>query len=384
VTGPALLLAEVQSEHSGWQACLVADDDSEQTDHEHGEPLILGAQMAAALAAEARHQAELRDRSPLAGIGYDPVRGELSLLHFTAAPQDNVIDDFVDSFAAAGPDERAQLRSRLTMDDFYTVLAYARRAAVRALRSGDDQVARRAVVALSVVDLDRIDWRDLARPVGILQYATGRIGADPADAFEQATALAAGGTATFLGSVARRQVASLSGWGYREIQTREGVGLIEDDGTPYQPQSDLVGLARSVVAALDDGSWRLGEPAVGSDLPAVWLRGGLPEDLEPAIQSIAACVKLHGRLTDQALPGAPAQYMLVFLAETSDPHAARLIADAAGPGSGSSFAALGIAAGSLCAVVIARSVVQGTPSVETRASLERFRQPLAAALTAQT
>ena len=254
-------------------------------------------------------------------------------------------------------------------------------AAVRAMRSRDGQVARRAVIALAVIDLDRIDCRDLAWQAGILQYAIGSIGADAAETFEEATALAAGQAAAFLGSVARRPAASLSDWGYREIQTHEGAGFIEDDGRPYQPRSDLVGLAPAVAAAMDDGTWRLGEPATGSDLPAVWLRAGRPEDLEPAIRSITGCVRLQGSLADQTSPGARAQYMLVFLAETSDPRAARIIASATGPGTGSSIAALGIAAGPLCAVVIARSAVQGTPPVETGASLQRFRQPLVNALS---
>jgi hypothetical protein len=73
--------------------------------------------------------------------------------------------------------------------------------------------------------------------------------------------------------------------------------------------------------------------------------------------------------------------MLVFLAETEVSGAAGVIAAAAGPGTGSSFAALGVAAGTRCAVLIARSVVQGTPSVETLSSLERFRRVLADALT---
>jgi hypothetical protein len=376
-----VVLALVRWEHEDWQAWQVTDGDSERAEHEHGEPLALGAQMAAALAAEARHQAEAPDRSPLAGIGYDPTRGELNLLDFAEVSQDDAIDGFVDTFAAADPDERMQLRSSLTMDDFYTVLVYARRAAVRAMRSADSRLALRAVIALAVIDLDRIDWRDLAWQVGILRYAFGRIGADTAEAFEQATALAAGQTARFLGSVERRSAASLSDWGYREIQTDAGAGFIEDDGRPYQPRSDLVGRARAVAAVLNDGTWRLGEPAVGSDLPAVWLRAGLADDLEPATRSITGCVKLQGSLIDQTSPGAPAQYMLVFLAETSHPRAATIIASAAGPSSGSSFAALGIAAGPLCAVVIARSVVRGTPSVETRVSLQRFRQALVKALT---
>lgn len=42
-----------------------------------------------------------------------------------------------------------------------------------------------------------------------------------------------------------------------------------------------------------------------------------------------------------------------------------------------SSAAVGVAAGTLYAVLIARSFVQGTPGVETTASLERFRPVLA-------
>jgi hypothetical protein len=81
------------------------------------------------------------------------------------------------------------------MRDFYTVLSYARRAAVRALRSNDAEVARRGVAALSVIDENRIDWRDLAWQAGILSYALHRISGPVTDAFETAASLADGDTA---------------------------------------------------------------------------------------------------------------------------------------------------------------------------------------------
>ena len=93
------------------------------------------------------------------------------------------------------------------------------------------------------------------------------------------------------------------------------------------------------------------------------------------------CVTLRGTLASEKSPDARAQHILVFLAETEDFHAASIIAAAAGPGTGSSFAALGVAARTVCAVVIARSFVQGTSSFETHASLERFRPILVDALT---
>ena len=72
--------------------------------------------------------------------------------------------------------------------------------------------------------------------------------------------------------------------------------------------------------------------------------------------------------------------MLIFVAETATPEAAQLLVAAAGPGSGSSFAALGVAVGRLCAVLVSRSFVHGTPSFETQASLQRFRSALLAGL----
>jgi hypothetical protein len=336
--------------------------------------------MRAARAAEARHRAEPHGPSPLAGVAYQPRAGELSLLHFADTPKDALIDEFVDRFAASSGEDRAQQRSSLTMDDFYTVLNYARRAVVRALRSNDGEVARRGVVALAVIDQNRIDWRDLAWQAGLLSYAIHRISGNVTEAFETAASLADGETATFLSSLAHRPVDSLGEWRFTEIQTAAGIGLIEDEGEPYRPRSDLVGLAETIRACMEGGTWQLSEPAIGSDLPTVWLSAGTPADLEPAVQSIMGCVTLRGTLASQKSPGARAQHMLVFLAETEDPHAARVIAAAAGPGTGSSFAALGVAARTLCAVVIARSFVQGTASFETQASLERFRPVLVDAL----
>lgn len=333
--------------------------------------------MAAARAAENRHQAIPRGTSPLDGVTY---QGDLSLLRFSPVPVDEFVDEFVDRFEASSPEDRARQRSALTMRDFYTLLAYARRVVLRALRSGDDSVARRGVIALTVVDSDRVDWRDVAWQAGLLSYALGRISGDVVGLFQAASELGEGQTADLLTGMAREPVASLSQWGFREIRTADGAGLTEDEGKPYQPTSDLLALAAAVAGSMHGDRWRLGDPVTGTGLPSVWLRAGEPEHVEPALRSVTGCVTLRGSLTTQKSPFG-AQYMLIFLAETSDSAAASVIAQAAGPpGTGSAFAAVSAAHGMLCAVMIARSVVQGTPSVETQASLERFRPVLADAL----
>lgn len=335
--------------------------------------------MAAAAAAEARHQAVPRGPSPLAGVAYEP---NLSLLHFTQVPADEVLDEFVARFAASGEEDRARLRADLPQGDLYTVLSYAQRSAVRALRSGDGEVARRGVAALAAVDIDRVDWRDLAWKAGLLSYALGKITGDAAGAFQAAASLAEGSTAAFLTRQAGQPQASLSDWGFREIRTSDGVGLIEQEGAPYRPVSDLARLAEAVKAGMDDSSWQLSGPVIGSDLPAVWLRAGKPRKVANALGSLTGCARLRGTFADRNRPGAGAQHMAIFLAETVKPAAAGIIAKSAGPGPDGSFTAVSAAAGTLCAVLIARSWIKGTPAIETQASLERFRPVLVDALAA--
>jgi hypothetical protein len=134
-----------------------------------------------------------------------------------------------------------------------------------------------------------------------------------------------------------------------------------------------------------DGTWQLSEPVVGSKLPAVWLRvGQYPEpepELDQARQEITGCVLVRGG-ADAAGSVLAAQHLLMFLAQTHSVQAAAIIARAAGPGSGTWFTGFGVAASRLCAVLIARSVIQEVPSVETQQSIQRFRPVLADALTA--
>ena len=315
-------------------------------------------------------------QSPLAGVAY---RGETSLLRFAPLPADELIDGLVDRFEASSREDRARLRSALTKSDFYKLLAYARRAVVRGLRSGDVRVASRGLVAVAVADYDRVDRRDLAWQAGLLSYAIGRISGDVAGPFQAAAALieGEGETAALLARMAGEPVASLRQWGFREIRTLDGIGLIEDMGQPYQPAADLLAIAVTVTGAVHGDRWQLNDPVTGTNLPPVWLGAGNPDHVGPAIASITGCVTVRG-----ALPGQEwRQHLLIFVAETGSSQAARTIAEAAGPGSGSSFAAVSAAAGPLCVVMIARSLVEGTPSIETQASLERFRPVLAGALS---
>lgn len=351
-------------------------------------PLILGAELAAARAAQARHEAtqpEPKDPSPLAAITYDLPPAELSLLHFRLAGPDERLDQFAERLAGGTPDQRARLRSILTIDDFYTLLHYARRTVVRALRTKDVQVASRGLAALAAIDTERVDPRDLIWQAGLLAYAVHRTGPGTGtEAFEAAAALADGQTSQTLREVGARPPGRLRQWGFREVQTADGIGLIEDGGARYQARADLVIIAERIAARIAaDGQWQLGEPVVGSQLPPVWLRAArYPEpepELDQARKEITGCVLVRGGV-ESAGSAMEAQHLMMFLAQTKSVEAAEIIARAAGPGTETWFAGFGVAAGRLFAVLLARSVIGEVPPVETQQSLDRFRPALAAAL----
>jgi hypothetical protein len=77
----------------------------------------------------------------------------------------------------------------------------------------------------------------------------------------------------------------------------------------------------------------------------------------------------------------PDHMFSVWIAQAATTGDAEAIATAAIPKSGSDIALLGIASGTVCSVLVARSVVKGIPLLEDMNSIERFRLALNAAST---
>src|SRR5262249_6218694 len=122
--------------------CMPQDHDGRPFDpdkHDERPPVLLGAELANAKAVEARHREATPAPSPLVGVRYDLAPGEGDLFRFVESSRDEVILRFIHYCRGLDPGERAQVRSSLRMDDFYTLLTFARRGALRALRANDSE-----------------------------------------------------------------------------------------------------------------------------------------------------------------------------------------------------------------------------------------------------
>ena len=123
---------------------------------------VIGREMASASAAEAQLRQVHPTESSLREVKYDADRGEVSLQVFVASATDEKLRIFIADLAPLSSERLSAVRAGLTMDDFYTLLTFARRCALASVREGKVEIATDGVVALTAIDAERVDWRDMA------------------------------------------------------------------------------------------------------------------------------------------------------------------------------------------------------------------------------
>jgi hypothetical protein len=252
---------------------------------------VLGREMAEARAVEEQHV--LPSSSPLAGVDYPEAAADL--WRWADCPQDAVMSAFVDSYAAADARARAVLRASMTMDDLYTVLLFAKRRAFAAIRTGDTGAVVDAMDAISTIDIDRVDWRDVSMAAMLAAYSAARSGMTVVTAAAGAIRRSTRPVAEILSDVAGRGEIDLpEACGYREIATAGGPILVEDGYAPYQPDRDLIDVALSVASAIEvDGTYQVTAVGLAADLPPVWVGANTGTPAAVAIDNLTGCTSIR-------------------------------------------------------------------------------------------
>ena len=345
-------------------------------------PVVLGLELARATNAEAVVRADNPGVTSPLGAGYDPDRGEADLVRFAPNESDDLIAEFIDRLRSQSPAAQLQARTALTISDFYTLLLFANRCAVRAIRDGDPVRAATGLAGIALVDDDRVDWRDAVRATAFGMHALARAGGDLSEGVRVVRTLPHPELASLLeGIESSGSAPSLDEWGYVEITTSYGVGIAERGPDRFNPTFDVAGLAVAIADLLDRDVYRTSAITLGSKTPAVWFpeleRLGVEKIMKkaPATATINASVRV-GESSD-----GESQQLTVFLAQTKDADAARDLADWGSNNSATSHAFVCASDDRLFALIIARSFVQGVPAMETTERLERFEAPLRAALS---
>jgi hypothetical protein len=221
------------------------------------------------------------------------------------------------------------------------------------------------LTALSMLDEQRIDARDAAWAVGVLDHAIRVAGADRANLLNAAASLASPGMAKLLD--ATRAPGALSDWGYAEVQTERGVGLIRSGLAPYKPTRNMTLLAIKLAATLERGRY-VADPEVASELPVVWFAKEHRGDAENLLKQSVATIAVNGTLRKNTTKAAGMQQFTEWVVEMPAEQDASALQSYVGDAA-SGRVSVGTASGRLFALLVAGSFMEGIAPFESKETL---------------
>jgi hypothetical protein len=335
---------------------------------------VLGTELAAAAAAERRRVPT--GPSPIAHVRYPPRAGDL--WRWVEQPADATMSEFVSAYAAADGQSQGRTRASLTMRDLYTLLLFARRRGFAAIRTGDPAAAAEAYDALSAIDIERVDWRDVWSAAMLAGYAASRAGAPVAA--DAAVGRADPRVAEILSRAAVAKVDLSKACGYRVVPASDGLVLFDDGYKRYEPDRDLVPIALGIAAAIEhDGTYRVDGLGICQGIPPFWAAADTDRRVAAAIEQLTGCASVHATPIDGPPTGMYDHFLSARLAEAATVEDATTIAQKANRSRRSGTTAMAVTAGRLCAVFVAACALADQPSRETAETLARF-QPTVMAL----
>ena len=350
---------------------------------EGNQPVILGQQLADAMEKEKARVSQNSANSPLLSIAYTRNRGEWDLLNPTQVELDETLRKLCSSFATMPTTERAEFRGAVSMHEFYTLLSFAKRSCVFALRSGNQDLLRSGLTAVAMIEADRTDFRDILMTLALLHHSASRLGMDAGAEFTSAAKIAEPATSELITGFASRDSQSQnlrSSWGYVEVGADAEVGFAQWGFAPYSPQTDLLQVAKRIASTIEKDSYIVDSIELATELPPIWLESPTDKSHIPLIEIALGGVTISCRLEKGKHPNPDSQQFTIFLIELDSAASAKHLQQMSEAKKPSDYSMMGFASNGVFALLVSRSFVEGTDSFETKASLVRFQEPINLAL----
>jgi hypothetical protein len=170
-------------------------------------------------------------------------RGEWGLLNPEKVALDDELRGLCSTFREMAKGKRSKFRKAQTLDQKYTLLAFARRSALFALRDKSPEILRGGLTSIAMVDTD---FRYILVALAVLHHSAKRLELDATQEFEKAAQLANSRTAKLFADFVERDAQSqdLSGsWGFEEVVLDWEIGFAKWGFAKYDPETDLLQLA---------------------------------------------------------------------------------------------------------------------------------------------
>ena len=362
---------------------MTNDKSSNSQPESDAEPVVLGQQLADAREAEKQWRESGGGNSPLPDTEYDFWRGDLSLVRPTPSRLDGDIRSICRQYALSNADERSEIRHSISMDQFYTLINFAKRSAVFGLREAKDDLVSDGLTAIAMIEQERVDVRDILWCLGLLYHAGNKAGGNADEMFRSAAALAEPEVAGFFVNFTEQtpEYRNLrASWGYDEVQTDDGVGFIGWGFDDYNPSIDLKSTIIDIAELVASDSYQPSQIEVATELPDVWLGGQDNATSKRVFSAIRAGAFVSASLHPDKHAEHDSQQFTVFLVETAYESDAQSLLKLAESNKSSNHCKTALANSRLFCLVVARSFVDGVDAYETSESLTRFSDGLAAIL----
>ena len=307
----------------------------------------------------------------LSHVGPYPTRA-FDLARYVDDPTDDLVDELVGHASNRKPAELDEWRGKLNEQDRYTLLQFARRRSAQGLRSERPDLVLQAVHTLTLVEREKIDYRDLS--VDFPLYAVRQLGISTDEVIDMAVLRSSlGTTQAFEASRLRARSATLADCALIQISSKYGLGFMEAWTRDYDTATGVAELSIEIADSIDtEGTYTALTLRVGH-LPGVWF------SLQRAMGDVpaSACVRV-----DCQLVGAKrwSHGLLIFVADVGSSSLAEDLAVRAQGASDSSRPRVTINSGQRLILLVGGSATSGEAPRETAKSLNRFRIQLASKL----
>jgi hypothetical protein len=343
-------------------------------------PIVLGMALARAAAAEEKRQERHPGLPKLLAHEYDFWTGDFDLLAPVPAPADADARALSRTFAESDQAHREKVRSHLSMDELYTLLAFANRSAAFALQSKDETFVADGLVSLAMIDPARIDLRDLLVSAGLLHHAAVRVAPAPSSLFRSAMDLAepviAQGLGRYIENPARFENLPQT-VGYQEVDGPLGPGFVSHGLRPFDPSFDFVDLLTRAEQVIDADHYKVSAIVIADELPwTAWFRPEGQREAAPILKRARGVGTFNAKVRPASGIGRKSQILIFFLMELATEADAVRIMEIAAETRLTVRATLPILDRRLFALLVSSAVYADDPMIETTKTLQRFKDPL--------
>lgn len=285
-------------------------------------------------------------------------------------------------FSGNDDQTRHEFRESLSQADFYTLMNFSRRSAVFAIRERDVDWLINGLSACAVVDLNRIDFRDIHLGLGLLRHIGARIGADTNQLFRDAAEISTSEVSNVIHGYI--ETAKKQHMAYDEIITPNGIGFVNSGFVKFDPTLNLKQIALEIAGIIEQDQYTAVSITTATQFPKYWL--STDENIkavEKISETMLGCVSIGGTLRPEFSPESWHQQILIFILEMKTKEMAQTLQKLSQEKQLTNASMTGLAFGRLLGLLIARSITHGVESYETKDSIKRFSGSISKILAEQ-